>query len=277
MGPGLHGARHDPRAQRKRSRRKAKDNNVTIRESLTLIRWLSLLSKWSHTSTLPISTAGMRVVKAGLHSQTAAEDMRFYLFPTLSVVGIFYVLAAGNTTQTSKAALPKEDYWQTGSACGPNALYCMLRVNDRAVSYLQLLTFLSPAENGSSLEELRTAANHWGLSTTVYKLDRSSIGELRIPFIAHLAVQDLQHHVVVVGLAKDAVLIWDDEKGTAREVANERFFRDWTGYVLSSGTRSTDRYIGGILLVEITCLFVVFGLLVKNWIRRRQHRRMDHA
>lgn len=65
--------------------------------------------------------------------------------------------------------------------------------------------------------------------------------------------------MVVVGLATDNVLIWDDEQGTVREVANERFFRDWSGYVLSTGTRGFDRLVGAILVVEITCFCILCG------------------
>ena len=196
------------------------------------------------------------------------------LIHRLSIVGVLYVMAASNTTQTTGTEPSSNAYWRIGPACGPNALYCLLRVNDRAVNYPQLLTFLSQTESGSSLEELRGAANHWGLGATVQEFDKSSIGKLKTPFIAHLAVQESQHHVVVVGLAKDNVLIWDDEQGTVREVANERFFRDWSGYVLSTGTRGFDRLVGAILVVEITCFCILCGFLVNTWIRRRRFRPM---
>ena len=72
--------------------------------------------------------------------------------------------------------LPSEEYWQVGSACGPNALYCMLRIHGKTVNYLELLKFLSPPESGSSLEELRQASGRWGLQTVVFKTNRKGLG-----------------------------------------------------------------------------------------------------
>ena len=161
-----------------------------------------------------------------------AGMMRHWLsiFATLSAL----VPGSAASGEEPESAVPSQQYWQVGSACGPNALYVLLRIHDRPVDYIELLKHLNPPRSGSSFEELRSAAR-WGLKTSVYQANRKSIGEIDMPFIAHLRFHDAEHYVVV-GRDEEDVQIRDEDRGGVQDMRNDKFFKAWTGYVLASGT-----------------------------------------
>lgn len=125
--------------------------------------------------------------------------------------------------------------WQVAPACGPNALYFMLRINGFNVNYEKLLAGLSPPEKGNSLEELKQAAIKWGMKADAYRLTKSDLSTIRTPFIAHLEYEGILHYVVVVGQDKESVKIWNLEEGKEDVVAIQKFNRMWSGYVLATG------------------------------------------
>lgn len=177
------------------------------------------------------------------------------------ILAMFCASAGGDVhINVRDESLPREQAWQTGTACGPNALYCMLRIHSTTVDYMRLLNELSPPEEGSSLEELRSSALRHGLTTRIYQSDRVGFDELRLPFIAHLEQYDFRHYVLVVGRDTDGVFIWDDVAGKKKKMRNDRFFKVWTGYALSTGTRNSDGMFTVILLLECLLLLPMLKL-----------------
>jgi ABC-type bacteriocin/lantibiotic exporter with double-glycine peptidase domain len=146
--------------------------------------------------------------------------------------------------------LPKEQYWQLGSNCGPNALYCLLRAHGVHVNYEELLGFLAPPPEGNSLDELQRAAAHWGMPLKAFRTNRAAFERLKTPFIAHLENQGLRHFVFVTSHDRDGVHLWLPESGEEHFMRNEQFFRLWSGFTLTTGTRSDQGFLEGIVLVE---------------------------
>ncbi len=161
--------------------------------------------------------------------------------------------------------LPKEAYWQSGSACGPNALYVMLRIFNKDVDYDELLRFLSPPPEGNSLAELHDAGTRWGLSTQVFRVNPKELGAFRTPFIAHLENQGLSHMVLVVKSDDSHVCYWNAEDSHVDRVEAHRFRRLWTGYALTIGTRGFDRMTTLVMTLEAGVLGFVVVRKITRW------------
>lgn len=130
---------------------------------------------------------------------------------------------------------PAPEAWQVGPACGPNALYCMLRILGYRVEYVKFLRDLSPPEQGNSLEELRIAADRLGMRATVYKPSKVDLETAILPYIAHLDNQGVTHHVLVVGRARGEFITWDPENSREIKFRDDKFFKAWSGYILATG------------------------------------------
>lgn len=181
---------------------------------------------------------------------------------------LFFSPLRGHTAsgpRTRDAALPIEAAWQSGSACGPNTLYCMLRAKGKPVEYRELFVYLSPPEEGSSLEELRLAAEHWGLSLRSYKTNRGGFDDLKTPFIAHTEDRGLKHYVLVTGTSADGgVELFDPETAARSTMPSDEFYRMWTGYALGDGTHWVDRILYLVIALELTGIIVILAVIVRD-------------
>ncbi len=177
----------------------------------------------------------------------------------LALPGVIAILLHAQTvtpTELTAAAPPMEQYWQMGSNCGPNALYCMLRIHGKPVEYLELLRYLSPPQEGNSLHELRNASALWGLSSCVYRVEKRDISRLDTPFIAHLENHGSLHFVLVLGQSRGQVKLWDVEQGIETWISEDKFFRMWTGYALATKTMQIGQIVGWLILFEL-CVLVL--------------------
>lgn len=86
--------------------------------------------------------------------------------------------AASRGDGTAADPLPRPKKWDEGAACGPNALYCLLRIRQSEADYDQILENTAPRAEGSSLEDLRREARRWGLRTTVYQANRANFDKV---------------------------------------------------------------------------------------------------
>jgi hypothetical protein len=190
-----------------------------------------------------------------------------------STATIFLFLAVTVTTRAHGpvADMPTPDPWQVGPACGPNALYCLLRIRNVGVDYSALLRYLSPPDEGNSLEELRRAAAHWGLELRVYKLGKHQIGEIEEPFIAHITDQGASHHALVVGQDGLGVRIWDPERAHESIVPMPKFARIWSGYVLALGVRNRSFWVSAIAF-SFALLGVGISVRLASYHSRLKHR-----
>jgi hypothetical protein len=167
-------------------------------------------------------------------------------------------------SEGGEPALPKEEFWQRGPVCGPNTLYCLLRIHDKPVNYHALVAQLAPPDEGSSLEELRLAAERWGLALQAYRIDQKDFDALRTPFIAHLERNGKRHYVLVLRRFGTEVEVLDPERGGAHAVNAGEFFRAWTGYALATGTKTPVLVWCSVFLLEAICLFLISSRLLRT-------------
>ena len=206
--------------------------------------------------------------------------------PVIRRVACLLMLLSCSQAQSSLAAdsivrndaLPKEAIWQSGSACGPNVLYCMLRMKGMPVEYQELMVFLSPPEEGNSLEELRLASVRWGLPLKSYKTTRKGFDDLRTPFIAHTEEQGRRHYVLVTGTSDGGVELFDPETAARSTMPSDEFFRMWTGYRIGDGTRWIDRILYLVIVLEMTGVVAILFMIAKDRsvLGILPHHRRDH-
>ncbi len=174
--------------------------------------------------------------------------------------------AQGGVCAQNETGLPPElqfeRVWQPGPMCGPNALYFLLRLSGRTVNHQELISFLAPPPKGNSLEELQRAAFHWGLQTEVLRTSRRGLANLHLPFIAHVSLPpgDAGHYVLVLSVSDDDLKFIDGTKGIAVSTHPETFYRDWSGYVLSTGTDWSGRLLRLVFYTLLAILLALTGL-----------------
>lgn len=144
---------------------------------------------------------------------------------------------------SKESPLPQEELWQARSACGPNALYCLLQIYGRPCDYDDLYKELSPPVAGNSLYELRQVAKKRSLNLHVYTCSPLSFGELTLPLIAHPDRESRQHYVLVVGHNKEHIMLWNYELSKQVPIPRSRFFKEWTGYALALGSNNSGRTV----------------------------------
>lgn len=115
---------------------------------------------------------------------------------------------------------------------------------------MDLYTFLSPPDSGSSMFELQLAAKKWGLTLGAYRYTGATLGNLRAPFIAHMEAGDWRHYVLVLGMSNDRVNCLDAETGAVIPIEQAAFFKQWSGYALAVGTTSRETTVRRLIWAE---------------------------
>ncbi len=182
----------------------------------------------------------------------------------LAVTPLFRERAAADETVLLPPELRREQVWQTGSSCGPNALYFFLRLHGKNVEHRELMQFLSPPAEGNSLEELRQASARYGLEAKVIKTTRSGIAQVDHPFIAHLNLppDNRGHYVLVLRSNEHDFVAIDGTNARVVRIHPERFFRHWSGHLLVSGTGLLRRGLTVLVWTELVVLIALAGWLV---------------
>jgi hypothetical protein len=78
-----------------------------------------------------------------------------------------------------------EDTFQSGSRCGPNSLFLLLRFENIDVTYEQVLATVPLSEAGCTLDDLHNAAQQFGLATEARKLTPEEVVIAPKPLIVH--------------------------------------------------------------------------------------------
>jgi peptidase C39-like protein len=127
--------------------------------------------------------------------------------------------------------------------CGPNALYMLLKLCGRPVTYEQVAHELGSDNKITTMVELRDAAARLGLPTRVRRCTLENLDKCVLPFIAYtktdygtLADGRIGHYWVVLKVDPDRIEFID---GTCGEIASgqrSRFAAYWTGYLLEPST-----------------------------------------
>ena len=87
--------------------------------------------------------------------------------------------------------LGKPPSWVSGSRCGPNCLFVVLRLLGITADIDELASRCRiSSKNGCSLDDLQRVAGEFAVNTEVRYLAPSAMPALRTPFIAHLSPGD---------------------------------------------------------------------------------------
>lgn len=81
--------------------------------------------------------------------------------------------------------LKLEQAWQTGSKCGPVALYFLLRLKGMDVPFNDVIAAVPVSEQGASLADLQKAAERFGLRTRAVRFRPEGMADLPTPYIIH--------------------------------------------------------------------------------------------
>lgn len=147
-------------------------------------------------------------------------------------------LLVGSGDAEEKVVVPEnlrlELPWQTGPYCGPNCLYFFLRYHGVDVTHEGLIASFGKLEAGTSLWELKTAAEEYGVAADVVQADERALKKLAIPFIAHFNVPAGEGHFVLVLAVSDTDGV-EYVGGSHMETVTTPlapFVRSWSGYAL---------------------------------------------
>lgn len=189
------------------------------------------------------------------------------LLMCLIAVVQLYVLAFTTPGRAENTAfgylLPDKDAnsWRELKCCGPNSLYCMLRLNDVDVTLDQVLQAAPPGERGVSLVSLENASNQLGFrTTTVFVETPGALPSLPFPMIAHMSAARDGHFVVLLGIdeANGEVIIGDAVSCEVKRQKLTEFAHLWSGYLLVHDTVVVGWWFDRVLITGCGLCLVVF-------------------
>lgn len=130
-------------------------------------------------------------------------------------------------------------------ACGPNALYMLLKAHGRAVTYHEVRASLKMREDGCTLLALRNAANRCGLAARVVRCPADALKRLNLPAILHFQKSvhfgdNVKHYVLLTSVSDVQIEYVDGTTGLREAITLKKFAAVSDGYVLER-TRDLDR------------------------------------
>jgi hypothetical protein len=168
------------------------------------------------------------------------------------------------TPQGQQAAL-KRWITEVGPECGVNALYVVLRLRDKAISYDDLRASVPTTDAGANMVDLKCAAAEFGLDMTVVE---SPLRALRphAPCIIRLSGMfdsHSGHYVVLANAWKDDELeIIDATTGTVSITNESTIAGVYSGYALVANTRQTNlrRVLSCLLIIALPIPCIILGI-----------------
>lgn len=131
------------------------------------------------------------------------------------------------------------DFWRSARNCGPNCLYLMLSGTGNDVKYEDLVAAVDVGPRGTTLPQLRDAAQSLGYDLVIYKCSPQELGTIRLPVIVHLDresgdVSGTGHFVVLTEYNETTRVaqVFDGTTGSPELMDFETLRRMWSGYLL---------------------------------------------
>lgn len=194
--------------------------------------------------------------------------------PAQGQAGVAQAPAAARSDATGTA---DASYWRTARNCGLNCLFLLLRSRGHELDYDRLADVVPIHVAGSSLDELRTAAESLGYRVQLGKGSPADLETTPLPVLVHLngvlgEVGATGHYMLLTEyrVRESTVRLFDGASALVTEMSTDQFRRLWSGYVLlaeppGSGVSALD------LLLALTGAVATFAI----WLlfRRRQRRR----
>jgi len=126
--------------------------------------------------------------------------------------------------------------------CGAAALATVFRAHGVHVSLFEIERAIDIDGDGASLGSLIEAADRWGFDGKGIRTNRTGLGTVRLPAIAHLRRATGDHYVVVEKTWRNGdVLIADPATARSERLAAAQFEREWTGVALVLAPRKEAR------------------------------------
>lgn len=159
-------------------------------------------------------------------------------------VGIEFVVPEGLKTPPR---LILEAPFQQGNRCGPNALYILLRLLHKSVSYEELLAKLPTGEAGCSLEDLQRVGTEYGVRLDLRQLTPEELQTAPKPLIIHVRTPTASdgktptgHFTVVTGNEPGEYLLGVDTSNAQPTTFSPQYLaRNFSGSVLVPDTART--------------------------------------
>jgi ABC-type bacteriocin/lantibiotic exporter with double-glycine peptidase domain len=136
-----------------------------------------------------------------------------------------------------------------------------------AVQYEQVASLTHIGKNGSTLADLRLGASQLGLAAVVKKGNLQDLEASSLPVVAHLEdssgnPERIGHFVLVMSINRSAntLTMFDGTSGTYSEVSVPEFFRQWSGYFLSTKPPYEWLPKAGIAILSLAILFAISQL-----------------
>jgi len=141
--------------------------------------------------------------------------------------------------------------------CGPNSLYCALRLAGYDVDYSQILVSLPPTHRGHSLTSLRDTAAAFQVPLEIAHVHLDELERCPLPCIAYVPNRDPQdpreigHFLVVTAVAEGRIYTLDGTSGASYRFHREQFSRRWEGVILRFSPDPSEKVLaGGLLLLN---------------------------
>lgn len=176
--------------------------------------------------------------------------------------------------------------------CGPACIVMAASYYNLHITIGKAREFCKTDFNGTNLAGLVNAGEKLGFSVSAMRgpVQESTLNQkILFPFIAHVKIPyksiTLDHYVVIAGITKDTVHIWDPDATRGKHtLSHSNFLKIWTGYVLFFSPRSlftTKKVQKNILLKFLplavphkkdlvticlsSALLIVFGILISYY------------
>jgi hypothetical protein len=149
-------------------------------------------------------------------------------------------------------SVPAPSSWRSNALCGANSAYVFLKLHGISALYPDVVSGIPADERGSALDDMRRyLSRHFDVAVVqATPHDLLELGEQELPVIAHLILettavvnsQDRGHFVVIIGADDEEVRYVDGTTAAIRTEKSDRFFRQWTGYLIVKGESWFDKF-----------------------------------
>lgn len=119
--------------------------------------------------------------------------------------------------------------------CGCASILMILRYYKGNLSIENLRNLTKTGKNGTSAYNMVEACNKIGFSAKGVKCDLSDLKDVILPCIAHVIIDDMYKHYVVIyeiNFAKQFLVIGDPDKGI-KHISFDKFSKIWTGVLIT--------------------------------------------
>lgn len=99
------------------------------------------------------------------------------------------------------------------TSCGPALIAALSTLHGRPLDEAHVLAQASLGEEGVSLAEFARLASLHDLDGAWYRVERSRLEQLPLPYVAHLTTVDGGHYVAIVATSDGAVVMLDPAAG----------------------------------------------------------------